>query len=227
MTRIYSTAEVEVIEAATAADATLGAELEQVLGHDIPGPDAAPTRLCQGISRQRPAIIGPHLHWNGGYYAVCHAGVACPTPSCHPLDELTPHDAEEARKEADEASASDPIYLDYTPNNVYIRFGCAICGGSTEKQDFLAEFTDADGDRHIACDECATSGPAGIRDRFLGHAARLEGWAWQARRQAGYRYELRTPVPERYCSYCKGTADLSSVTIDGASEWQCGSCGAG
>jgi hypothetical protein len=44
-------------------------------------------KLCQSASRKLPAVIGPHLHWNGEYYQTCSLAAACPGPSCHPAAE--------------------------------------------------------------------------------------------------------------------------------------------
>jgi hypothetical protein len=99
-------------------------------------------------------------------------------------------------------------YIDYKPNNVYIRFPCDWCGGSTDKQDFLAELTDLDGDKHILCDECAQADTDGIRHRMGHQIERHEWWAAELRRQAAAAYILRTPIPGRYCWSCKSTENL-------------------
>ena len=42
--------------------------------------------LCRSIHEPRPAVIGPHSHWNGEYDMVCPLGEHCSTPSCHAVD---------------------------------------------------------------------------------------------------------------------------------------------
>ena len=59
-------------------------------GHDGPHDNAArfekTTTMCQSWLHPRPAIIGPHRHWNGEHYTTCLDAESCPTPSCHPAD---------------------------------------------------------------------------------------------------------------------------------------------
>jgi hypothetical protein len=70
------------------------------------------------------------------------------------------------------------VNISFEPNNWLRRFPCAICGGSTEKQDFLAMFREpGDSTESIACDECATSTPDEIVRRLRQHADHLERWA--------------------------------------------------
>jgi hypothetical protein len=57
------------------------------------------------------------------------------------------------------------------------RLPCAICGGSTDKEEVLAVFTDEDGDEHAVCCLCLESGPATVADRLLAQAHRTERWA--------------------------------------------------
>lgn len=115
------------------------------------------------------------------------------------------------------------IEIHYRPNNTYVRFGCVICGGSTEKQDFLAEFADLDGDRHIACDQCATAGVERIRERFLANAERHERIAAELRRHVPVRFVLAVPHPKVYCWSCK-TTDPSVLRPAGDRSHVCEDC---
>ena len=51
--------------------------------------------LCRGYLRKRPAVIGPHLHWNGAYDGACAKGVHCDGPSCR---RATPEDVAYTRE---------------------------------------------------------------------------------------------------------------------------------
>jgi hypothetical protein len=42
---------------------------------------------CQSLVDPRPAVTGPHLHWDGERYVLCPMDDWCPWPSCHPADE--------------------------------------------------------------------------------------------------------------------------------------------
>lgn len=67
---------------------------------------------CQSIVNPQPAVVGPHLHWNGGYYQVCPLAEWCPQPSCHAA---TPEDIRESRRrQSAELEAWREEYGEYT-----------------------------------------------------------------------------------------------------------------
>jgi len=59
----------------------------------------------------QPAVVGPHLHWNGGYYKECSLAERCPQPSCHAA---TPEDIRESRRRQSAEEASREDYGDLT-----------------------------------------------------------------------------------------------------------------
>ncbi len=87
---------------------------------------------------------------------------------------------------------TNTIRVTLTPTNVYTRWPCAVCGGWTNKEDVLAEFTDDDGDAHTVCEECLKAGTDRVVETLIAHAERLERWAQELRTLAQREWSMPT-----------------------------------
>ena len=83
------------------------------------------------------------------------------------------------------------ITIRNVPNNAFVRFGCTLCGGSTDKQAHLFELPD----RQIVCDDCAEH-PELIHERVRAKAAVLRAAADAHEAMLGDTYVVEVvPVP--------------------------------
>jgi hypothetical protein len=72
-----------------------------------------------------------------------------------------------------------------------VRFGCVVCGGSTEKADYQAVLDVAEKE-YTVCGGCLQAGSAAIPGRLHKHAAGLEADAMCLRELAAEQWELPT-----------------------------------
>lgn len=84
-----------------------------------------------------------------------------------------------------------PVRVTVAPTNVLRRWPCTACGDYTEKEDWLAEFSDK-GWGGIICEGCLAAGPAVVRERLVEHADRLMADAHKLRSLAVRAWVLPT-----------------------------------
>jgi hypothetical protein len=140
-----------------------------------------------------------------------------------------------ADDQARERFNATTAFINYEQNMFLTRYPCAICGGSTEKQDPMATVLLPSGNAGFACDECATADQTTIRERLIHQAEHLEKAAVERRAWAGFAWVLGTteeqvrqrypdqyPMPTCAHGYCDSTdgVDYTGLCRKHHDEWQ-------
>lgn len=82
------------------------------------------------------------------------------------------------------ADKTDKVVFQLVPTNVYLRFYCHLCGGSTEKDSVVCEVTSGPYKGMRACPECLRAG-ADVDKRIQAHIQELEEEAAELREVIG------------------------------------------
>jgi hypothetical protein len=88
-----------------------------------------------------------------------------------------------------DATTESPIKVDLRRQRDLTRWPCAICGGSTDKEEYAAVFNLGDGDEFV-CIDCVRAGASEVQARLLYHAEGLERRARFLRYDAEREWQL-------------------------------------